>query len=428
VCVTSVSTVRLGLLLSMLVLAVPTYCCQCGGSFFPGKTPREIAEIHREGASLIFEGTPERLDLRWDLLDAKDGDLVPVPTNGPYPLDNSEPRTVVTFRVQRTYKGQLGTDIKVSTGLGGGDCAARFTPEFVYLVYLYPTNTGEFAVGMCSPGGWIEASELAPDLRYLRGEQPIPSDLVRYRPYGTMAAKQRAAAAKQRQIQYEEFQRKLATITGKICGTVVREGAKDADLEAVSFLSTQGYLPGERPFAAVKDDGSFCSEPLGPGKYYVCLRATREKVTLASYYPGVAEKKKATPIEVTAGQSRRDIVLKSIPQKTYSVRGFISTNERTELKPSVVLLRLGGDLRTDYYSQAIDFQSVLPLPKVKYFKFENVLPGRYVAFVEGMGPGWFTKKLELTVSTDNKFIFMELVHKKWPQPATNPNLSAEAPR
>jgi hypothetical protein len=136
-------------------------------------------------------------------------------------------------------------------------------------------------------------------------------------------------------------------------------------------------------------------------------------VTLTSYYPGVSEKEKATPIEVTAGQTRSDIVVKEIPQETHSVRGFISTNERPEPSPfgaSIALFRLGGDLRTDSYTQALDFQSVLPLPK--YFKFENVLPGRYVVFIEGMGPGWFTKKLELTVSTDNRFVFMELVHKK----------------
>jgi len=413
--VTSVSAVRLGLLWSMLALAVPAYCCQCGGEFYPGKTPREIAKIHAEAASLIFEGTPERLDLRWNLLDAKEGDLVPVLDFSPQPLGSREPRTVVTFRVQRTYKGQLGAEIKVSTGLGGGDCAARFTPGFSYLVYLHPTDTGEFAVGMCSPGGWIEGSELAPDLRYLRGERPVASDLVPFRPHSALTAKQRTAAEEQSKAQYDEFQKKLATITGKICGTVVRESAKDADLGAVSFLSTQGYLPGEIPFAEVKDDGSFCSRPLEPGKYYVRVRFSREKATLTSYYPGVAEKERATPIEVTAGQSQSDIVLKEIPQETHSVRGFISMNDRPEPSPfraSVVLFRLGGDLRSDSYSQAVDFQSALPLPKVKYFKFENVLPGRYVVFIEGLGPGWFTKKLELTVSTDNRLVFMDLVHKK----------------
>jgi hypothetical protein len=410
----SASTLKLGLLWSMLVLAVPAYCCQCGG-FYPGKTPRERAKLNAEAASLIFEGTLERLDVRWNLLNAKEGDLVPVLSYSLNPLESREPRTMVTFRVQRTYKGQPGAEIKVSTGLGGGDCAAGFAPGLSYLVYLHPTTSGEFAVGMCSPGGWIESSELAPDLRYLRGERPVPSDLVPFRGYITLTAKQRVAEEEQRQDKHQQSQRKLATLTGKICGTIVREGPKDTDLGGVSFLSTQGYLPGEIPFAEVKDDGSFCSEPLGPGKYYVRLRAMREKVSLASYYPGVTEKEKATPIEVMPGQSRSDIVLKEIPQETHSVRGFISTNERPEPSPfeaSVVLLRLGGDLRTDSYSQVVDFQSALPLPKVKYFKFENVLPGRYVAFVGGLGSGWFTKKLELTVSTDNKFIFMELVHKK----------------
>jgi hypothetical protein len=253
----SVGTVRLGLLWAMLVLAVPAYCCQCGGEFYPGKTPREIAKIHAEGASLIFEGTPERLDLRWDLLDAKEGDLVPALSFSPQPLGSREPRTVVTFRVQRTYKGQVGAEVKVSTGLGGGDCAAGFAPGLSYLVYLHPAISGEFAVGMCSPGGWIESSELAPDLRYLRGERPVASDLVPFRRYVGLTAKQRVAAEEQRQNKYQQSQRRLAAFTGKICGTIVRGGPNDADLGAVSFLSTLGYLPGETPFAEVDDDGSF---------------------------------------------------------------------------------------------------------------------------------------------------------------------------
>jgi len=59
-----------------------------------------------------------------------------------------------------------------------------------------------------------------------------------------------------------------------------------------------------------------------------------------------------------------------------------------------------------------DFQSSFPLPKVKYFDFENVLPGHYIAYVSVLGEGWHTKKEELSVTTHMKFIFLELVHKK----------------
>jgi len=133
------------------------------------------------------------------------------------------------------------------------------------------------------------------------------------------------------------------------------------------------------------------------------------------YYPGVSQRAKATTIEVGAGQILSDITFKVPVQKTYAVRGIISTNDKSGLDARsvyVALVDLEGRAFPAAYSQPIDFQSSFPLPKVKYFDFENVLPGRYVAYVSVLGQGWFTKKEEVSVTAHMKFISLELLHKK----------------
>lgn len=133
------------------------------------------------------------------------------------------------------------------------------------------------------------------------------------------------------------------------------------------------------------------------------------------YYPGVTERSKATTIQVDAGQNKSDIRFNVPAQKTYSVRGIISTNDKSGLVGGgvyVALVSLDGGPFLAYSSKPIDFQGSFPLPKVKYFNLENVLPGRYFAYVSVLSRGWYTRKEEVNVTTHMKFISLELVHKK----------------
>jgi len=180
--------------------------------------------------------------------------------------------------------------------------------------------------------------------------------------------------------------------------------------------STAGYSPLAHPTANVNLDGSFCSERLGPGKYYLYFtRGSDGGLTSAVYYPGVSERNKARIIEVNAGKPQSDITFKVTVQKTHSVRGIISTNDKSGLDAHgvyVALVGLDGGPYPAWYDQTIDFQRFFPLLKVKYFNFENVLPGRYIAYASVAGRGWYTKKEEVSVTTHMKFISLELVHKK----------------
>jgi hypothetical protein len=382
--------------------------CQCGAKFH-GKSDWELAKLEANAATVIFEGIPERLELQWDVMQAQEGARISADNLGAKP--SCGPMMLVTFRVQRAYKGALGPTIQIKTGLGGGDCGAVFDPGLTYLVFADGTSLNDLYVSMCSPGGWIASSNVATELRYFRKEKPIASDLLISKSWIPAGY---AALDAQRRRDADEFRNRYAAATGKICGKVLAEKASDGNTGILSFLSTVGYSPVQHPTANVNPDGSFCSGFLGPGKYYLYFtRGSVEGPTSALYYPGVTEQNKATKVEVMAGRTESNIAFKIPVQKAYSVRGVISTNDKSGFDArsvSVSLIGLDGVPFLFAYNQAIDFRGSLPLPKVKYFEIENVLPGRYLAFVNVLGQGWYTKKEEVDVTTHMKFISLHLEH------------------
>jgi hypothetical protein len=384
--------------------------CKCSSGFH-GKDAWELAKQETEGSAAIFEGTPEHFEVEWGVLNAEVGELVPTedPTAGP----GHWPQMVVTFRLQRAYKGEIGAEIQVKTGLGGGDCGAVFSPGLTYLVFAMRLDAKVLAVNMCSPGGWVGSSSAQIELRYLRKDRPVGSDLVPIRRWNE---KEYAAQEERRQRDYEADGKRYAAVTGEICGTVATEKTKDEGTGIVSFLSTAGFSPAAHPTVYVRSDGSFCSGRLGPGKYYLYFTRGSEKgLTSAVYYPGVDEKEKATTIEVNAGQAQSGITFKVPVQETHSVRGVLSIYDSSRVGAHVAyvtLVSLDGDPLQALYQQRIDFKGSSALPKVKYFKFENVLPGRYTAYVSGLGRGWYTKKEEVSVTTHMKFVSLELFHQK----------------
>jgi len=392
------------------IAAAQAGACKCANNIH-GKNSWDVAKLEAEGATVIFEGTPERLELQWNLLNSKDGELISAEL---FAAKSEQPRMLVTFRVQTKYKGDLGSEVVLNTGLGGGDCGAVFSTGLTYLVYAYGANLDSLQVSMCSPGGWIGNKTVAADLRYVRKEHPTPGDLEPYRPSTpALCADQEA----QRIRDFEELQKQYAAVTGKICGAVIAEKVTDGNAGLVSFLSTAGYSPFANSTASVSPDGSFCSSRLGPGKYYLHFtRASNGSLTSAAYYPGVSERTRAATIEISAGQTLSGVTFKIPVQKGYSVRGIISADDKLQLGPNdvwVSLFSLDGSPYPTSYGQAVDFQGSFPLPKVKYFDFENVLPGRYIAYVSVAGQGrWYTKKEEVIVATHMKFISLELFHKK----------------
>jgi hypothetical protein len=393
----------------ILVGAGKVMACKCGGDSRYGETAWDLAK-HRSQSSFIFEGTVERVDLRWSILDAKEGDLIP--TYPPSTNLDQGPHTVVNFVVNRIYKGELGSQVQVKTGLGGGDCGAGFVPGLKYLVYLNASDANDFATSMCSPGGWIESESIASDLRFLRRQQPLRIDLIKFKPYSARTQRELTTEKTRREREYERYKQQRAKITGKVCGKILWEQPpRDSYYGTVSFLPTKGYLPREIPYASVNEDGSFCSDPLLPGKYYVrYARALHDAQATSLYYPGVSDYEKATSIEVKAEETHSGVNLKVVQQEVFSVRGFLFAKEfpqSSENIVSVVLFRLNGDPSIDSYSTFVG-----GIPPLGYFSIQNVLPGRYAVYISGPGAGWLSRKREIVVEKHSKFIWLELIHKK----------------
>jgi len=402
-------------LLSAILISVSAatnvFACQCGGSTH-GKNAWENAKDASQRSLFIFEGTPVRFELKWRLLFAKDGELIPADFLASKHPGSDDPGMVVTFGVQRVYKGNLGSEVQLHTGMGGGDCGARYAPSLNYLVYAYGSSPDELGVSMCSPGGWIGSNKVATDMRYLRKERPISADLVPILHWSD------PGADKQREMNMhaaEEDGKRYAAATGRICGTLIRN-ANDDSGGTVAFLSTLGYSAAEFPEAPVKENGSFCSPNLGPGKYYLYFVRRWRSPAMALYYPGVTDVAKATAIEVIAAQTVSNITFKIEERSSHSVRGFISADQKLDFRSNVLsdvmvlLIRTEGG-RAVWYSEKATFL----LPKLGYFAFDDVVPGHYAACVLGPGPGWLTRKVDVYVTTHMKLISLDLVHEKKPK-------------
>lgn len=124
------------------------------------------------------------------------------------------------------------------------------------------------------------------------------------------------------------------------------------------------------------------------------------------FYSGVSDQAKATPIAVSAGQTQSNLEVSAAARETYSVRGLISSKEKPPAAGpggvSVMLVPLDGGPTTRWHWQNVDFQGLL------YFDLEKVLPGCYSAFAASYGNGWFTTRVDITVTSHSKFIFLKL--------------------
>ena len=384
------------------------FACQCGGGFRE-KNAWENAKRAEQSAMVIFEGTPAKFEPRWDLLDAKEGELITTDALlGPSSTERI-PYMVVTFHVAKTYKGDLGPEVQLHTGLGGGDCAAVYTPGLSYLVYASGPNMDHLGASMCSPGGWLEGTEVATDLRYLRKQRPTSKDLAPIKGWSEVDFVKEEAIRKR---EYEDRRKRFDAATGKICGTLVHDHSKDKGKGSIAFLSTLGYSPILSDYAERKEDGSFCSRKLGPGKYYLYFVQRDERGASALYYPGVTKVAKATPIEVRAGEIQSNLVFHVRRQASYSVRGFISAQDRSAfdselVQTSIGLIRSDGDMRVWYNAKT----KLRLLPRSAYFKIDDVVPGRSFVVVQTRA-GWMTRKVVVDVTTHSKFIAVDLMRKK----------------
>jgi hypothetical protein len=99
------------------------------------------------------------------------GTVTDVKTNQPKEGEKGEVvwgRRVFRFTVLQPFSGVAGSEVEVSTGLGGGDCGYGFKRGETYLVYAYGGREGQgLATGICTRTRHV--SDAAEDLEFLRG-------------------------------------------------------------------------------------------------------------------------------------------------------------------------------------------------------------------------------------------------------------------
>ena len=82
-------------------------------------------------------------------------------------------RRLVTFAVERAFRGAEGASVGVTTGMGGGDCGYEFKAGERYLVYAYKAKDGQLHTGICSRTRPI--AEAADDLIFIEGLRTAPT-------------------------------------------------------------------------------------------------------------------------------------------------------------------------------------------------------------------------------------------------------------
>jgi len=263
---------------------------------------REVAISNSEGlnsSKIIFEGLVERQEL-------KTGVAGGIPTNA-LSITLIGQHREVSFRVLRTYRGRVGEDAIVLTGMGLGDCGFDFDTGKQYLVYADRMSTSDLYTSICSGTSLLEHA--GPALRYLRGERPTTDDLLDVQVY-------------QDEVEAQWY--------GTACGHVTQSDGSPVSEGSVDMTEIRDEpLPPKvaRGSDLSKPDGSFCIESIVPGKYL--LTAERfdfdDSIRWMGFYPGVGTHSAAAPIEVQAGERLSDLNFSIVKQRLYTVSFRIVT-------------------------------------------------------------------------------------------------------
>ncbi|MFN2512660.1 MAG: carboxypeptidase regulatory-like domain-containing protein [Pyrinomonadaceae bacterium] len=88
-------------------------------------------------------------------------------------------KRAVRLSVDTPFRGVTGSEVELTTGMGGGDCGFGFVLNKQYLVYAYE-NKGKLSTGICSRTRSI--SSAAEDLSYIHG-------LAKAKPGATISGK-----------------------------------------------------------------------------------------------------------------------------------------------------------------------------------------------------------------------------------------------
>jgi len=118
----------------IIISARDVFACPCTPikSDANGNFPTQAQEVKKafDESNAIFSGVVTKI------VNARHGNY----TN----------RFVITFRIDKSWKGITKRKIKIFTGLGGGDCGYPFKIGKRYLVYAYDEGDNELGTNICA--------------------------------------------------------------------------------------------------------------------------------------------------------------------------------------------------------------------------------------------------------------------------------------
>jgi len=111
--------------LIVLVLSSAAWCCSCIGTERPCENLRSNAAFVGTGIETTQVKRPQ--------------------DKGGWKLGYS-----MRFAVDESLKGDLGTEVIIETGSGGGDCGTPLAPGGKFLIFAYKSEDGKLWTGLCS--------------------------------------------------------------------------------------------------------------------------------------------------------------------------------------------------------------------------------------------------------------------------------------
>jgi hypothetical protein len=332
-------------ILGLTLSPAPVFGCTCAAPPPDVKTASELAAWTR--ADAVFEGKVESVELRWRLKEAE---------------------------VLHSYRGDQRKPMRLSTGLGGGDCGFDFEVGKQYLVYAFKDETGELSTNICTRTTRLEKS--SENLAYPRGKRVAP------------------AANKE-----------ASTRTSNLCGRVIPTDATGSIDSLVLLARVGSKSPVPDSEAGPDSDGYFCVTDVNPGKYHLLfVNRIDESLTSFVYFPGVTDLSEATAIDISPGHTPSDLAFNIPAQATFSVSGTVSNSDNPQLPAEVkVMLMSASQPLLAYTAYAAVSGS---------FVFNQVLPGEYWAIVTvdpSVESKWSTRKAGVEVVGDITHLSLELI-------------------
>ena len=170
--------------------------------------------------------------------EAQIGDVIPTVATD---LDQDGPVILVSLEILHSYRGDQRKPMRLSTGLGGGDCGFDFEVGKQYLVDAFRDEAGERSTNICTRTTRLEKSRGYS--AYLHGKRVAPP-----------------------------ANKEASTTTSKLCGRVVPTDATGSIDSQVLLVRVGGKSPVPDSEAGPDSDGSFCVHRHRSGQVSSTLR------------------------------------------------------------------------------------------------------------------------------------------------------------